>query len=56
MVWGQVKRESVVKETNYDTETPALIADLAIRGVWMPQELTLIDVRVVDTDAKSYSK
>ena len=55
MVWGQVKREPVVKEAEYETETPALVADLAIRGVWMPQELTLIDVRVVDTDAKSYS-
>ena len=54
MVWGQVKKEPVVREPNNTTETPALIADLSIRGVWMPQELTLLDVRVIDTDAKSY--
>ena len=54
MVWGQVKKEPVVREPNNTTETPALIADLSIRGVWTPQELALLDVRVIDTDAKSY--
>ena len=54
MVWGQVKREPVVREGDTTTDTLALIADVGIRGVWMPQELALIDVCVVDTDAKSY--
>ena len=34
--------------------TPALIADMAVRGVWMPQAEALFDVRVIDTDAQSY--
>ena len=33
---------------------PALIADLGVRGVWIPQGEALFDVRVVDTDAASY--
>ena len=31
-----------------------MVADLAIRGLWQPQTEALLDVRVVDTDAKSY--
>ena len=53
---SQVKKELIVREADPVTETPALVAVLvAVRGVWMPQELTLIDVRVIDTDANSYS-
>ena len=33
---------------------PALIADLGIRGVWLPQIEALFDVRVTDSDAPSY--
>ena len=32
----------------------ALIADLAIRGVWQPQCEAIFDIRVVDIDALSY--
>ena len=32
----------------------ALIADLGIRGVWIPRAEALFDVRVTDTDATSY--
>ena len=32
----------------------ALIADLFVRGVWGPQTEALFDIRVVDTDARSY--
>ena len=32
----------------------ALIADLGARGVWEPQAMALFDIRVVDTDARSY--
>ena len=52
LAWGQVIREPVVKESS-DT-SPALVADLAVRGVWVPQSEALFDVRVVDTDARSY--
>ena len=34
----------------------ALRADLLMRGVWSPQETASIDIRVTDTEAKSYSK
>ena len=55
MVWRQVKHESVVKEADVQNGTQALIADLAVRGVWVPQAEALFDIRVVDTDAQSYS-
>ena len=32
----------------------ALIADLGVRGVWIPQAEALFDVRVADTDVASY--
>ena len=48
LVWGKVSREPAVREP--DTN-PALIADLAVRGVWTPQTAALFDIRVTDTDA-----
>ena len=38
LVWSQVKCEPVVREANTKTGTPALIADLAIHGVWLPHK------------------
>jgi len=32
-----------------------LIADLCVCGVWQPQTEALFDIRVVNTDARSYS-
>ena len=32
----------------------ALVADLGVRGVWLPQVEAIFDIRVVDTDAPSY--
>ena len=49
-----MSREPVVREANSDNNSPALIADLAVRGVWSPQTEALFDIRVVDTDAQSY--
>ena len=37
-----------MKEANIRDSTPALIADISIRGLWQPQAVAL---RVVDTDA-----
>ena len=44
----------MVKEANIRGGTPALIADISIRGLWQPQTVALLDVRVVDTDAPSH--
>ena len=43
-----------MKEANIRDGTPALIADISIRGLWQPQAVALLDVRVVDTDAPSH--
>ena len=48
-------REPIVQEADEANGTPALIADLSIRGVWLPQTAALLDVGVVDTDTQSYA-
>ena len=52
LAWGQVVKEPIIREAT--TSTPALIADLAVRGTWTPQTEALFDIRVIDTDAQSY--
>ena len=52
LAYNDVIREPIVLEGN-DT-VPALIADLGIRGVWLPQIEALFDIRVTDADAPSY--
>jgi hypothetical protein len=54
LAWTQVHREPVVREANEVNGIPALVADLGIRGVWEPQALALLDIRVINTDAESY--
>ena len=34
---------------------PALIADLEIRGAWIPQIEALFNIRITDSDASSYT-
>ena len=51
LVWGSVHREPVVQEAC--DGRGALIADLAVCGVWQAQCDALFDIRVVDTDAPS---
>ena len=55
IVYKEVIREPVVQEANNACGVPSLIADLSIRGVWQPQMVALFDIRVIDTDAPSYS-
>ena len=55
IVYNEVIREPVVQEANDACGVPSLIADLSIRGVWQPQTVALFDIRVIDTDATSYS-
>ena len=52
LVWGRVVSEPVVRDASVDGD--ALIADLGVRGVWEPQAMALFDIRVVDTDARSF--
>ena len=52
LAYKDVIRESIVGEGS-DT-VPALIADLGIRGVWLPQIESLFDIRVTDADTPSY--
>ena len=52
LVWSPVVKEPVVHDGSAGTDT--LIADLCVRGVWEPQAEALFDIRVVDTDARSY--
>ncbi len=54
MAFPEVIREPVVREADESNDVSSLIADLGVRGLWLPQCMGLIDVRVVDTDAPSY--
>ena len=49
---GSSCSEPVVRDASVDSD--ALIADLGVRGVWEPQAMASFDIRVVDTDARSY--
>ena len=35
-------------------DNPALVADLGVCGVWQPQLMSLLDIRVLDADALYY--
>ena len=35
---------------------PALVADLGVRGLWAAQTEALLNIRVMDTDAQSYTR
>ena len=54
MVQLLVKTEPIVKEANGESQSPALIADLAVWGVWQHQVEALFDIQVMDSDAQSY--
>jgi hypothetical protein len=50
-VYNQVQKEVVVKADGSETIINGLRADLTIRGLWEPQEVAFLDVRVVGSDA-----
>ena len=54
LIWSSVKREPIVKNVHDDDSGEVLIADLCVRGVWLPQAEALFDIRIIDTDAQSY--
>ena len=51
---NQVRREPVIREADSREDVPPSRADLAVQGVRFPQSEVLLDIRIVDTDAKSY--
>ena len=52
LVWSPVVKEPVVNDRSADADT--LVADLCVRGVWEAQTKALFDIRVIDTDTRSY--
>ena len=52
LVWSPVVKELIVCDDSGSADS--LIADLCVRGVWEPQTEALFDIRVVDTDSRSY--
>ena len=54
MVWGQVRNEPIVSNAVVDPSGETLVADLSVRGVWLPKVEALFDIRIVDTDTQSY--
>ena len=50
-----VIREPIVKDADPVRGLPALVADLGVRGLWAAQTEALLDIRVMDTDAQSYT-
>ena len=50
----QRARINDLKDTVDDDASKVLIADLCVRGVWLPQTDALFDIRVIDTNAQSY--
>ena len=53
LAWEQAKHETVVVEAG-DQHGETLIADLYVRGVYLPQAEALFDICVIDIDAQSY--
>ena len=44
----------MVKKANLLSGSPTLVAELSVRGVWVPQSEVLFDIRIIYTDAWSY--
>ena len=44
-----------MREAGGEVGTTAFVTDLAVCDVWIPQTEVLLEIRVTDTDAKSYS-
>ena len=51
LAWSKVIKEPVIKEAQNGSD--GLVGDISIRGVWQPQSTSILDVRVVDSDAPS---
>jgi len=52
LIWSPVTKEPIALDSSDGTDV--LIADLCVHGAWEPHTEVLFDIRVVDTDARSY--
>jgi len=52
LISSPVTKKPIVRDSSEGAD--ALIADLCVRGAWEPQTEAFFDIRVVDTDARSY--
>ena len=48
----EVLRKPIVRESDDKNGITALVADLEVRGVWQPQTMALLSIRVVDTEPR----
>ena len=55
IAFRDVIREPIVRDADPVRGLPALVADLGVRGLWVAQTEALLDIRVMDTDAQSYT-
>ena len=55
IAFRDVIRELIVRDADLVRGLPALVADLSVRGMWAAQTEALFDIRVMDTDAQSYT-
>ena len=51
MAYDEVIKEPIAQEAAPSQSKPALVANLAVRGIWQSQTKTLLDIHVIDTDA-----
>lgn len=57
MAYGnEIIKEPIISEADVSKNTPGLVADLAVRGLWQYLSEALLDIRVIDTDADLYSQ
>ena len=55
IAFRDVIREPIVRDADPVRGLPDLVADLGVRRLWAAQTEALLDIRVMDTDAQSYT-
>ena len=55
IAFRDIIREPIVRDADPVGGLPALVDDLGVRGLWAAQTKALLVIRVMDTDAQSYT-